>query len=113
GRRFPTTFVYTRERPPQATLILNEKAIQPRPGLTKILITVRPVTPPARPRIGVLDGNVYRVAISGNNGAPVTLSSAGVTVVQLRGTGSRGKPMLERYTGGGWEALATTHNPTS
>jgi len=96
----------TNENPPQAQLILQPNAVRLPAGTKWIAIVVRPVPALPAPQDGNLDGNAYRFALTSNSGTLLALGK-GTTSVALRGTGARGSPIIEQYTGGHWIRLKT------
>ena len=71
----------TTESPPQAQLIAAPGAFQLAPGTTSVTIRIDPVAPPAPSTVGPILGNVYRYAVTDQNG--VALSTKPGTDVTL------------------------------
>lgn len=106
GGKFPAGVVLTGERPPQAEVTLEDNAVILAAGVSHVLFVLRPVDAPSSPLDGVVDGNVYRLTVTAGH----TLTPAfrkGMVNFVLRGTGARGKPIIERYAAGHWSRLST------
>jgi hypothetical protein len=107
GGKSTLTEVFTTERPPQAVLNLDDNSfILPR-SVSSVIVTIKPVPPPAPLKAGVVDGNVYRVSAVTNTGVPAPIRRGKVSVV-LRGTGALGQPVIEQYSGHRWVKLRTS-----
>jgi hypothetical protein len=98
--------VNTAERPPQAGVILDDNAVIVPPGARRITVDVHAVNPPAMPQDGPVEGNVYSIAATADNGAPVRLRK-GKTTINLRAIRIHGTPVIEEYAGGRWIHLQT------
>jgi hypothetical protein len=111
-----TVELSTTETPPQATIIFSTGAFS-APAAERIVLRIAPVTPPAQPAHGSIDGNVYSFTATGPGpgGAPqaVNVAAGQVITLALRATGVAGSPTLERFDSGSWRPLATTHVPPS
>ncbi|GAC1396432.1 MAG: hypothetical protein NVSMB52_09930 [Chloroflexota bacterium] len=97
--------LYTPERPPQAQLDADQNAIYVRSHPTQVAFTIRPVPSPAPPSDGTIDGNVYQFTAQAKGGVVVRFRKK--VIINLRGTGLPGSPVIERYAGGHWARLAT------
>jgi hypothetical protein len=104
--RWTSQYVSTKERPPQAEVILDDGAVEIPHGAKRITVGVMAVPPPSQPDDGTTDGNVYRVSVVADNGAPVTLRKGKVTV-NLRATRIHGAPVIEEYVKNHWVHLQT------
>ncbi len=98
--------VLTGERPPQAEVTLEDNAVILAAGVSHVLFVLRPVDAPSSPLDGVVDGNVYRLTVTAGRARTPAFRRGTVNIV-LRGTGARGKPVIERYTAGHWSRLST------
>jgi hypothetical protein len=105
-------FVTTDESPPQLQVLIGEGALSVPAGATRLTIALKPVQPPSPPipaSLGRLDGNVYEVTLTPDNGGAVSVKS-GVTppTVVLRGPPPSGDATVIRLEpGGSWEKLHT------
>ncbi|HEY8676877.1 MAG TPA: hypothetical protein VIO13_13070 [Candidatus Dormibacteraeota bacterium] len=103
---FPTSEVFTGETPPQAQILMQGGSFDNSTALT---ISITPVPPPAaKPRNGVIEGNVYKFAALTPAGAELE-PKAGVTIV-LRATKSVPTPVIDRFNGTSWIPLATLNS---
>lgn len=106
GGKFPASVVLTGERPPQAEVTLEDNALTLAAGVSHVLFVLRPVDTPSSPPDGVVDGNVYRLTVTAGRALVPPFQKGTVNIV-LRGTGVRGKPVIERYASGHWSRLST------
>ncbi|HZT64893.1 MAG TPA: hypothetical protein VFA11_03805 [Acidimicrobiales bacterium] len=107
-----TIDVSTAEAPPQASILFSTDGLA-APAGTSVVVRITPVPPPAPPKSGRIDGNVYQFSASAGS-APVGLGAAGtVANLELRATGAPGNPTIERFDGTSWRAVPTTHVPPS
>ena len=105
GRESPDMFVSTTESPAQARLILDPGAVHLPPSVTQVKLAIRPVLPESEPEDGTIEGNIYRITLTANTGAGLSLKKK--AHIQLRGTNPPGFPVIEQYTGGHWIRLQT------
>jgi hypothetical protein len=98
--------IATLETPPQARLVLQDKAFSIPKSDREVTFSIDAISPPAAPKGGTIDGNVYRFLAVANNGSNLTLRKQQARV-ELRGTGERGSPMVEENDHGRWVKLAT------
>jgi hypothetical protein len=110
GGQSPAMAESTEENPAQAQLLVAQGAFTVPPGATKVHVTITPVDPPsAAPQGGVLDGNVYRFAVTAlPSGSPMPLKSGQQVTVVLRGPAGVGTPVLDLWDGTTWAKLDTT-----
>jgi hypothetical protein len=101
--------VQTGEQGPQASLFLPPRGLAATSGT--IVVTVTPQAPDRQPTGAVIDGNVYRFAITDPAG-PVTLTAQGaIATLFLRATTTRQPgPVMQFRTGPGaaWKAVKTS-----
>ena len=100
--RSPLASVVTGERPPQAILAALPGVFRIPRGVTRLTLTIRPISPPSPIGAGDLDGNVYLFAASGNGGRPVRMRPHASVHIQLRKTDAERKVSMERYADGRW-----------
>jgi len=103
----PTVTVATPEQPPQAQLIAGAGSFTLPAGTTSIVVTISPVVPAALPPTGAIAGNVYRVVVENQAGAPVIPEADKEVTIALRDPGSTDLARIERLSGGSWQALPT------
>ena len=106
----PVVALGTPEHPPQAQLIAGGGALAMPAGTTALVVTITPVPPSVVPASGVVYGNVYRISIVNQTGAPITGLAGKQVTVALRDptTSSTGSPLtIEVLAGGAWQPLTT------
>ena len=103
----PAIVLGTPEQPPQAQLLAAAGSLALPGGTTRLVVSITPVPATVEPASGTIVGNVYRVLIVNQAGAPVTgLPDTQVTLA-LRDPGSTGLASIEHLTGGTWQSLPT------
>lgn len=103
----PAIAAATAENPPQAQLIAGPDTFLSAPGATSLTIAIDPVAPVAASTTGPIAGNVYRFAVTDQAGASVPLSSGTRATIVLRAPGGVPDATIARYTGSGWQRVAT------
>lgn len=98
--------INTSERPPQCGVILDDNAVIVPAGARRITVSVHAVNPPSLPQDGPVEGNVYSITATADNGGPVRLRK-GKTTINMRAIRIHGTPVIEEYTGGQWIHLQT------
>jgi hypothetical protein len=102
---FPTSEVFTGETPPQAQLLMEPGTFDNSTALT---ITITPVpAPPAKPRNGVIEGNVYKFSVLTPSGAELEPKAGTPVTIVLRATKSVPAPVVDRFNGTSWTPLTT------
>jgi hypothetical protein len=110
GNTSPVFAIATTEQPPQAQLIAQSDAFQLPPGTTTLQISIKPVPPEAQPTAGSIAGNVYRVAIANQSGAPVTPKSCDACLsLVLRTPPEVTEGTVAHLENGAWVEIATFH----
>lgn len=109
GGTVPGTIVQTGEFPAQAQLSSDDGSIIPPAGATQVTLTIDPVPPPAvLPADGGIDGNVYRMAATGNTGGAARVDATKPLTVTLRTTQISGAlETVEEFDGSNWTQLQT------
>ena len=104
----PLTAIATGEQPPQAQIFATPGALTLPAGTTSIRLSIAPIPAEGQPADGHLVGNVYRILVTNQDGAPITAPAAAKVTVVLRGPGSLAVATIERFTPtGGWQPLET------
>ena len=113
GSVSPVFAIATDEQPPQAQLVAQEDAFQLPPGTTELDISIKPVEPQALPTTGSIAGNVYRVAITNQAGAPVTAKQCDACrSLVLRAPPEVTDGTVAHFENGAWVGVATFHAGT-
>jgi hypothetical protein len=108
GGTSPLVTLDTLELNPQAQLFAPPGGLKLPPGTTAITMSIAPVEPQALPTDGHVDGNVYRITIVNQAGAPATADrSADVTVVLRATDPATAAATIEVYANGAWTPLKT------
>jgi hypothetical protein len=103
----PSFAVYTSEIPPQAELLGKGGELAVGSGTTSVTITIDPVPAPGGSSQAIA-GNVYRVAVVNQAGAPIELGAGQTITVALRGPpGTAVDASIARLTDGAWKPLKT------
>ena len=106
----PEVQAFTAESPPQLQLILLRDALVLPPGATAVKVTIAPIEAPATAADGQIAGNVYRVSVTDQSGAPLALRScAGCASMVLRAPDGIGPARIERFSNGAWAEVETIH----
>lgn len=99
--------VATPEVEPQAQLLATSGALVLPAGTTSIKFSIEPVLPQALPADGHIDGNVYRISVTNQAGAPLSAPASSLVTVVLRSPHSDTDRTMELETAQGWQRLDT------
>jgi len=106
----PVIVLATTEQPPQAQLIAQNDAFELPAGTTELRISITAVDPEAQPTSGSIAGNVYRVAITNQDGTPVTAKPCGTCrSIILRAPEGVAEGTIGHLENGAWITVETTH----
>jgi hypothetical protein len=106
----PAIALGTPEHPPQAQLIAGAGALAMPPGTTALVVSITPVPPTVVPASGAVYGNVYRISIVNQVGAPVTGLAGKQVTLGLRdptGGSTDSRLTIELLAGGAWQPTTT------
>ena len=103
----PSVVLRTPEHPPQAQLIAAAGALVLPAGTTTIEVSLTPVTSSVAPATGSVVGNVYRVAVTNQDGVTVTGQPGKQVTLALRDPGTTDLAHIERLSAGAWVPVAT------
>ncbi|MDP9250604.1 MAG: hypothetical protein M3O78_04465 [Chloroflexota bacterium] len=98
-------FAATDEVPPQAQVIAEQGALVLPDGAKTVTMSIRPVAPASLPSTGRLSGNVYRILVTDQSGAPVTIRPASLVTLVLRGDRPPTNGTIAQYVAGSWETV--------
>jgi hypothetical protein len=98
-------FAATLESPPQAQVISEPGALVLPDGATSVTMSITPITPAALPTSGRLAGNAYRVAVTDQTGAAVTIRPGSLVTLVLRGDRPPTSGTIAQFVGGTWQTL--------
>jgi hypothetical protein len=98
-------FAATDEVPPQAQVIAEQGALVLPGGATSVTLSIEPVAPASLPTSGRLAGNVYRILVTDQAGAPVTIRPGSLVTLVLRGDRPPANGTIARYVGTSWETV--------
>lgn len=108
----PEFVAATTESPAQAQLFGQRDAFQLPPGATSLTVSITPVEPPSVEPEFPIAGNVYRFAVTDQDGVPLAIKPCqNCLTLFLRGPEFLDVGRLERFTGSGWEDVGAIHNP--
>jgi hypothetical protein len=102
----------TSESPPQAQLIAAPDAFQLAAGSTTVTITIQPIAPPAPSTVGTILGNVYRYAVTDQNGANLATKPGTLVTLVLRAPDASTEAVVAQYTGGAWSKIDSSPSGT-
>jgi hypothetical protein len=101
--------VATTEIPPQAQVFAAPGALTLPAGATMVEVSIQPIAPAAPPPAGYIDGNVYRISVTDQAGAPVTAPESEQVSVVLRSTDlAQANAVIERFDGTAWAPVDTS-----
>jgi len=103
----PDLAVGTTENPPQAQVFAGAGYLDMPSGTTTIQVSIEPIAPTTQPSDGVIAGNVYRIALTSQDGQAVKGQSGGGVTVELRGPHNLANATIERFDGSRWSPLST------
>jgi hypothetical protein len=98
-------FAATDEVPPQAQVIAEQGALVLPDGATSVTLSIEPVAPASLPTSGRLAGNVYRILVTDQAGAPVTIRPGSLVTLVLRGDRPPTNGTIAQYVGNSWETV--------
>jgi len=108
GGSSPLIAVATPELTPQAQIFAQPGAMILAPGTKSLTVTITPVPPDAQPTVGHLAGNVYRITIVDQSGAPVSALASAEVSVSLRDPNlTASEATMNRLSNGAWAPLKT------
>lgn len=102
----------TTESPPQAQLIAAPGAFQLAPGTTSVTIRIDPVAPPAPSTVGPILGNVYRYAVTDQNGVALSTTPGTDVTLVLRAPDATSEAVVAQYQGGAWAQITSSPSGT-
>jgi hypothetical protein len=105
----PLIAAQTPEQPPQASVFAPPEALELPAGTTTLQTSITPIPAPAAPASGRIAGNVYRIAITNQQGLAVAASPDTFVSVVLRGPEGTTDATIERFENGAWLPLETDH----
>jgi hypothetical protein len=98
-------YTSTTEVPPQAQVIAEPGALVLPDGATSVTLSITPVAPIALPTSGRLAGNAYRISVTDQTGAAVTIRPGSLVTLVLRADRQPRSGTIAQFVGGGWETL--------
>jgi hypothetical protein len=105
----PLVAVATPELEPQAQIFGPPGGLTVPPGARTIKVAIQPIPAEAVPTDGHVDGNVYRITVTDENGTALTAPSSARVSVVLRATDpARAEATIARLSGGSWQPLKTS-----
>ncbi len=105
----PILVIATPEEPPQAQLFVPPGGLVLPKGTRTLRTAITPVAPKAQPADGTIAGNVYRFSLTNQAGQAVSASASALASLVLRGPEGLEVATIERYAGGRWQHLKTSH----
>ena len=104
----PLTAIATGEQPPQAQIFAIPGALTVPAGTTSIKLSIAPIAAEGEPADGHIVGNIYRILVTNQDGAPIIARATDKVSVVLRGPGSLAAATIERFTAAaGWQPLSS------
>ncbi|MGH2406535.1 MAG: hypothetical protein ACRDF7_00460 [Candidatus Limnocylindrales bacterium] len=103
----PLVALGTPEQPPQAQIFAISGTLILPPGTTSIAMSIVPILPAALPGDGHIAGNVYRISVTNQAGAPLTALPTDLVSVVLRGPDGTAGAWIEQSNAGAWQTLKT------
>jgi hypothetical protein len=98
-------FVATSEVPPQAQVIAEQGALVLPDGATSVTMSIEPIAPSSPPTAGRIAGNVYRILVTDQKGAPVTIRPGSLVTLVLRGDRPPTNGTIAQYVSNSWETV--------
>ena len=102
----------TTESPPQAQLIAAPGAFQLATGSTSVTVTITPVAPAAPSTVGTILGNVYRYAVTDQNGVALATKAGSDVSLVLRAPDATSAALGAQYSSTGWTLAASSPSGT-
>ena len=108
-RQSPLIALATPEMVPQAQIYAVPGELSVPAGTQTVNASIEPIVAEGSPSDGHIDGNVYRISVTGDGGTPIVpLPSTRVSIV-LRSTDPNAVDgTIARYSGGAWHPIKTT-----
>jgi hypothetical protein len=104
----PLVAVATPELEPQAQIFGPPGGLTVPPGARTIKVAIKPVPGEGVATDGHVDGNVYRIAVTDENGTALTAPASARVSVVLRATDpARAEATIARLSAGSWQPLKT------
>lgn len=103
----PAIAASTNESPPQAQLVASPDTFVINPGATALTITIDPVPPQTPLPITPIVGNAYRLVVTDQTGAGVSLRHGARASVVLRAPIGVLDASIVRYAAAGWQSVPT------
>ena len=101
--------VATPELGPQAQVFAVPGSLTLPSGATSIKVSIAPIQSTADPSTGYIDGNVYRILLTDQTGAPITADPAQRVSVVLRSADpALAEATIARFDGTAWLSLKTS-----
>ncbi len=105
----PLIAVTTPESAPQAQVFAERRAMTLPAGVKSIKVSIEPVVSAVAPSDGHVDGNVYRILVTDDHGAPLTAPpGSGVSIVLRATDPTTAEATIALLNAGTWEPLATS-----
>ena len=105
----PLVAVATPELEPQAQIFGPPGGLTVPPGARTIKVAIQPVPGEGVATDGHVDGNVYRIAVTDENGTALTAPASARVSVVLRATDpARAEATIARLSAGSWQPLKTS-----
>jgi hypothetical protein len=100
--------VGTPEQPPQAQVISDLGSLDLPEGTTSVTVSIKPVAAPAtQPQDGVVAGNTYRISVTDQHGATISVKAGSLVTMLFRGPPSLPSATIESFSGGEWTSVQT------
>jgi hypothetical protein len=106
----PQITAATTENPPQAQLIALAGTFTVPAGATTVHVSITPVAAVAPMTTGALSGNVYRVAVTGPDGAELAISGSQRPTLAMRGAAPLADAAIARDRNDQWQRLDAVAN---
>jgi hypothetical protein len=105
----PLVAVATPELEPQAQIFGPPGGLTVPPGARTIKVAIKPVPGEGVATDGHVDGNVYRISVTDENGTALTAPASARVSVVLRATDpARAEATIARLSAGSWQPLKTS-----
>ncbi len=99
--------IATPELQPQAQLFATSGTFILPAGTTSIKLSIEPVLPQSLPPDGHIEGNVYRISVTSQDGSPLEAPASAEVTVGLRSPTTDAGQLIEVDAGQGWQKLKT------
>lgn len=109
GGKGPLIAVATPELEPQAQIYASPEGLTLPPGTRLIKVSIEPVPVEGVPADGHIDGNVYRLSVTDQDGTPLTAPASALVSIVLRAADpTLGEATIEQFSNGSWVPLKTS-----